>query len=251
MPESILRNESPALNGRTALSTERRVEPELLDELSATDPRAVRSRRDLQRLNDWMGNGRIMAQALNDCLAGRAGWRLAELGAGDGTFLLGLMRRLGASRASEAVLVDKQQIVTPETQTALRELGCQADAVSADVFNWLSQPVREPWDVIVANLFLHHFTDSQLASLLALAADRTRIFVTVEPRRWGWSLLGSRLVWLIGCNAVTRHDAVVSVRAGFAGQELSGLWPADGTWALEELPANWSSHLFVAQRLAH
>jgi hypothetical protein len=35
---------------------ERVVEPELLDQLSPSDPRAVHSRRDLHWINLWMGN---------------------------------------------------------------------------------------------------------------------------------------------------------------------------------------------------
>jgi hypothetical protein len=53
---------------------------------------------------------------------------------------------------------------------------------------------------------------------------------------------------MIGCNGVTRHDAIVSIRAGFAEKELSGLWPKNEHWALQERSANFSSHLFVAQR---
>ena len=59
--------------------------------------------------------------------------------------------------------------------------------------------------------------------------------------------LGCRLMWLIGCNDVTRHDAVVSVRAGFTNRELSALWTASG-WKLEERAAPPFSHLFVARR---
>jgi len=52
---------------------------------------------------------------------------------------------------------------------------------------------------------------------------------------------------LMGCNAVTRHDARVSVRAGFRDDELSRLWPSGG-WTLEERGAPPFSHLFVARR---
>jgi hypothetical protein len=52
---------------------------------------------------------------------------------------------------------------------------------------------------------------------------------------------------LIGCNAVTRHDAAASVRAGFAGRELSALWPARPGWRLREGRAGLFSHLFVAR----
>ena len=43
---------------------DRRVEPEFLDQLPAEDSRAIRSRRDLQRVNAWMGNVGTMARAL-------------------------------------------------------------------------------------------------------------------------------------------------------------------------------------------
>ena len=47
---------------------ERVVQPELLDELPARDPRAARSRRDIQRLNLLMKHHRIMANALGTVL---------------------------------------------------------------------------------------------------------------------------------------------------------------------------------------
>ena len=40
------------------------IEPELLDTLPPDDPRAVRSRRDLRRVNAWMRNHAIMIRAL-------------------------------------------------------------------------------------------------------------------------------------------------------------------------------------------
>jgi hypothetical protein len=62
------------------------------------------------------------------------------------------------------------------------------------------------------------------------------------------ALQASRLLGLIGCNEVTRHDAVVSVRAGFVDQELSALWPERTRWHLQEEAAGLFSHCFVAQQ---
>ena len=63
------------------------VQPEILDTLPRADPRAVRSRQDLRRVNGWMRNHVLMAdvlrKVLNDCTPGQ----IAELGAGDGDFL--------------------------------------------------------------------------------------------------------------------------------------------------------------------
>jgi hypothetical protein len=55
-------------------------------------------------------------------------------------------------------------------------------------------------------------------------------------------------LWAIGCGPVTRHDARLSIQAGFAGNELSELWPEKQGWRLSEQPAGWFSHLFIARR---
>lgn len=226
----------------------RRVEPELLDELPASDPRAVRSRRDLRRVNAWMGNRRIMARALRSAFTGRRCQTLVELGAGDGTFLLCVARLLAPDwEGCSVVLLDRQPVVTPDTLRSLAALGWRPEIIAADVFDWLGKSDSRKCDALIANLFLHHFDAAQLSVLLAKAADHAKVCIAIDPRRWFWSLLGCRLLWLIGCNSVTCHDAVVSVRAGFAGQELSRRWPAERGWSLQEAPANFSSHLFIAQ----
>lgn len=73
---------------------------------------------------------------------------------------------------------------------------------------------------------------------------------TLEPRRSSWSVFCSRLLWVIGCNDVTRHDAAISVRAGFSGQELSLLWPDKQNWRFTEQRVGAFSHLFIAQKIS-
>jgi SAM-dependent methyltransferase len=228
---------------------ERCVEPELLDELPPADPRAVRSRDDLLRVNAWMGNGEFMVQALRSTCNARAAWRLVDLGTGDGRFLLRTARQLHPYwQGTYAVLLDRRNAVSPETHKAFGALGWRTETREADVLDWLARPADTTYDVLIANLFLHHFRDAQLARLLRAAAGLARVFIAVEPRRWGPSLFFSRCLGLIACSRVTRHDAVVSVQAGFHERELSRLWPAGGYWTLQEHPAGWCSHLFVARR---
>ena len=88
----------------------------------------------------------------------------------------------------------------------------------------------------------------QLAGLLQLLATRTALFLATEPRRSGFALAASRLLGLVGCNAVTRHDAIVSVRAGFRDAELSALWPRQDVWRLREGGAGLFSHYLLARR---
>ncbi|MBA3448575.1 MAG: hypothetical protein H0T56_13410, partial [Pseudaminobacter sp.] len=99
---------------------------------------------------------------------------------------------------------------------------------------------------IAANLFLHHFCDADLKRLFAALLPLAPVFVAAEPRRSRLALVSARSLWAIGANDVTRHDAPASVRAGFAGSELSQLWPAGHGCVLEERCIGPFTHVFAA-----
>lgn len=223
------------------MALERAVTPEWLDVLPPGDPRAVRSRRDLRVVNRIMGHAGIIAAALRRHLDEDEP-SIAELGAGDGTLLV---RVLAGRTAREVVLVDRQPAIDEKTRARFLDRGITVEIQAADVFEWLRWE-RRMFDVIFTNLFLHHFEDAALGRLLEGVSRRTKLFIACEPRRARLPLVGSRLLGLIGCNDVTRHDAYVSVLAGFRGSELSALWPGDPRWAITERSAGLFSHSFVA-----
>jgi hypothetical protein len=221
------------------------VQPELLDTLPPDDSRALRSRQDLRRINSWIRNHSIMADALQNNLNGQTPKKITELGAGDGDFLLRVAKLISQQWTNvNATLLDRQKIVSAETLAAFENSGWHAESVVADVFNW----PRTPAQIVVANLFLHHFEDARLAELLRTVSERAKLFIAVEPHRFRYAFPCGQLIRLIGCNAVTRHDAVVSVRAGFLGNELSDLWPDKQNWRLTERRAGLFCHLFIAQK---
>jgi len=223
----------------------RRLQPELLDVLPAHDPAAVRSRRDLKLLNLVMLHPRIMARQMLR-YAGDRPRKIVELGAGDGSLMLRLARRVARQWPDvKAVLVDRQDIVRPATREALAELSWRSSPLTQDVFDYLES--AEPADIIIANLFLHHFTAEQLTEIFRRSAELAPLFVALEPLRSALPLAGSRAIWLLGCNHVSRHDAVASVYAGFQGRELSDLWPNGEGWRLMEGNAGIWTHSFVAQ----
>jgi methyltransferase family protein len=228
------------------MSLPRRLEPEWLDHLPAEDPRALRSRRDLTRVNRFMGNAGRMAAALARH-APSVPRTIVDLGSGDGQFMLQVAQRL-APRWSDVtvVLLDQQNIVSQATRAGFAALRWRAEPTSADVFDFLAQ--ARAADVVTANLFLHHFVDEQLTRLFAQVARMAALMVACEPRRSKLVVEASRLLWLAGCNDVSVHDAVVSARAGFSGRELSALWPRDAQWQLQEHAVGLFSHRFIARR---
>ena len=219
------------------------VQPEILDTLPPEDPRALRSRRDLRRVNAWMGNTGIMANALKENISA-APKQITELGAGDGNFLLQVARKINLPDV-KAMLLDRQKNVPAETLAAFSKPGWRAEAVVADVFDW---PQMET-EVVIANLFIHHFEAAELKELFGAIAARAKLFIAVEPHRFHFPFPCAQMLLLIGCSKITLHDAEASIAAGFVRKEISELWPDKKNWQLTERRAGLFSHLFVAKKI--
>jgi hypothetical protein len=227
----------------------RQVQREWLDELPADDPRAVRSRRDLIRVNTWMLQPGIMVRALLRHHAGCPPRTILDLGSGDGTFMLRVARTLSRRwRNVTVVMIDRQDIVAKSTRDGFSALGWSSRTITGDLLELIEKGALGGADAVSANLFLHHFQPPQLARLLTRLAPLAPLLVACEPRRGALPLLASRLLWVIGCNDVTRHDSVVSVQAGFSGREISAIWPDSERWQLDETAARLFTHCFVARR---
>jgi hypothetical protein len=232
-----------------AVHLPRRVEPETLDHLPESDLRAIRSRKDLRRINRVMATQTLLCRGIDAATRGRPPRRIVELGAGDGTLLLRVARRRAATWPGvEATLVDRQDLVSSDTRRSFASLGWKLHVVTRDVFDWLDETPPAPHDLLFANLFLHHFAGNALERLLFGIAARSAAFVACEPRRAAPALIGSHLVGLLGCNAVTRNDAVLSVHAGFRDAELTAAWPTACAWEINEYPAGLFTHCFLANR---
>ena len=238
------------------------VAPEVLDDLDERDPLAIRSRRDLQRVHRIMGTRTLVVRALRSACSGHPRTKplhLLELGAGDGSLMLGVARELAGEWATvRLTLLDRQNLVTPQTLAAYGQVGWSANACVADALAWAhgeaetavgQPPAGGRWDLVIVNLFLHHFEGVALAQLLGgieRSADR---FIACEPARSRLALVGSHLIGFTGAGPVTREDAVLSVHAGFQAGEISAVWPgAAAVWETTERGAGLFSHCFVAQR---
>lgn len=225
------------------------VEPEILDQLPPDDPRALRARRDLRRVNALMLQDLIIARTLLKYCATKPRV-LVDLGSGDGTFMLRVARRLAPRWHNvELIIVDQHDAVADETRAAFAALNWKVNVEVANVFEFLEQAHRSDIDVITANMFLHHFPEPDLVRLLAKTAQVTPLFVVGELRRTKFVREAGRHMWLLGGGDVICYDGRVSARAAFIGKELSALWPQNGAWQTYERAVGPWTHLFVARRV--
>lgn len=227
----------------------RRLTPELLDSLSPTDPAALASRRDLQRLHPLLGQHNLWIGWLRQNYPSTPPATLADLGCGDAHLLsqvLPLAFPDGGS-GGKLLLVDRQPSVPPETLDQFRRQNWDPLLLSSDVFAWAQSTATSSVDLILTNLFLHHFTNAQLMLLFPQLQRVTHYFAAAEPRRGLAGSIGFRLLPLLGCHSVTLHDARVSVEAGFTNTELSSLWSSSPPWQCSEQRAGLFTHFFSAK----
>jgi SAM-dependent methyltransferase len=209
---------------------QRVLQPEILDSLPADDPAAVHSRRDLRLINRLMGNHRWLAATLPRLM--RPGERALEIGAGTGELCFALSQR--------GVDVDGLDRCPKPAAWPSQRTWHEADLTTFDRYS--------DYSVIVANLVLHHFTSAALAGLGARLDKGPRLICACEPARLRrHQTLFALLAPFLGVNSVTRHDARVSIAAGFRGDELSrelGLRSPD--WSVTDSEGPFGSHRMVA-----
>ena len=189
----------------------RQVLPEILDHLPADDPEAIRSRRDLRRINFLMGNERwIVGEARRMKPAS-----IVELGAGEGML---------SGKLATIAPVESYDLAPRPVALDARVTWHQGDLFAAP---------PAVGDLLVANLFLHHFEGDSMRHL-ARWCSGFQSLCFVEPLRTVGSLrLGATMLPFV--NRVTRHDMPVSIRAGFVPGELPELLDLQpGKWHVRE-----------------
>ncbi len=177
----------------------RKLTPELLDHLPHDDPGAIRSRRDLRRINRFMGNERWIAAMIP------AGTRLiTEIGAGDGQLLACLSQQHPDAKITAYDLAPRPS-----------NLPVSVKWLAGDLF---AQKPPGCGGTLIANLFLHHFPDRQLAELGSWMRGFDTLILNEPLRAKLPAILGKLATPFV--HPITRHDMRVSIEAGFAQGEL-------------------------------
>jgi SAM-dependent methyltransferase len=206
--------------------TARATTPELMDDLTLASAELRQNLDELETINTWLGGYQPVLGALARLQArfpvGRA-LRLADLGSGGGDTLRHVARwarRRGV--ASELVGVDANDFMlgyAAAKSQAYPEIQYQ----QLDIFS--PEFANQPYDILTASLFCHHFTDAELVALLRRWHHQAGLAVVINDlHRHPLAYYSIKyLTKLLGGSRLVQHDAPLSVARAFSRQDWEKL----------------------------
>lgn len=200
----------------------RDLHPEIMDDPALDAHLHIQALRGLSRIHRLTGTlGRLWApirKLIQETDAQQL--TVLDVGCGDGVFLRQLWKR--ANRLGcrlQLVGCDFSSRALALCDQAQGDSGIPIELHQLDV---TQQPLPRSADVIINSLFLHHFTDEQVARILAECAEKAEQKVIVQDlirSRWGYLLCWIG-IHLVSRSRVVHTDGLLSVRAAFTMTEM-------------------------------
>lgn len=177
--------------------------------------------RNLRQLNRYFGSHRLVEHFLRSWLKPRTKMRIVDLATGSGDIprlIVDRARRIEAEVAVDAV---DQQASTIEIARGLSRDYPEIEFVRDDVLTFS----REPYDMVLCSLALHHFAENDAVMLLKHCRALSKQYVLVADLCRGWqATVGVRLLTtLFFREKMTQVDARLSAARAFSFAEMRSL----------------------------
>jgi 2-polyprenyl-3-methyl-5-hydroxy-6-metoxy-1,4-benzoquinol methylase len=199
--------------------TTRATASELMDDLTLASDELRQNLDELETINTWLGGYRPVLAALARLRprfpAGRP-LRLADLGSGGGDTLRHVAawaRRAGVPVALTGIDANEFML----TYAAAKSQGYpEISYRQVDIF--APESAAQPYDILTASLFCHHFTDVELVGLLRRWHRQARVAVVINDlHRHPLAYYSIKyLTRLLGGSRLVQHDAPLSVARAFS-----------------------------------
>jgi hypothetical protein len=192
-----------------AALAERVIVPEMLDHAPPDVTRA--SLRDLARINRYLGGYYVLGRLFDSVARPGESFSVLDIGAASGDMGAAIRRRYPAARVTS---LDYKLDHLAEAA---------GPRVAADAFSLPFRPAS--FDFVFSSLFLHHFTNEQVAELLTsfgVLARRAVLAIDLERGPLAYHFLPASR-WLFRWHEITINDGQISVAAALKKNELREL----------------------------
>ncbi|WKZ59517.1 MAG: methyltransferase domain-containing protein [Cyclobacteriaceae bacterium] len=204
---------------------ERSQAPEIMDDLQCSGEVVHQTLRELDFINHWLGGNQVTLKGLKSLIKNQnniKSFHLADLGCGSGEMLKLIYQQLKTHPILQLTGIDANPNII-----AFAEKHCAGipnlQLKTEDIFDPDFQ--RHSFDIVIATLFLHHFTHEQLVKIFQTLQAQTRIGIVVNDlHRHPLAYYSIKLLTrLFSRSAMVKYDAPLSVLRGFKKAEIEGI----------------------------
>ena len=204
----------------------RSVAEEVMDDLNCEGEVVYQTLRELDVINQWLGGNAVTLSALKNLWATiptQQHLSIADLGCGSGE-MLRIIAKLGQRQNRSVTLYGfdaNPNITAYATSHSANHKNIFFEATN--VFDAAFQ--NQKFDIIIATLFTHHFTDQQLTDLFRAWRQQARVGIIINDiHRHPLAYYSIKwLTQLFSKSAMVKYDAPLSVLRAFKESELKSM----------------------------
>jgi SAM-dependent methyltransferase len=215
----------------------RHLVPELMDDPNLPPADHQLALRGLRRINRFSGTVSYLSSTILDLarqvppvpkvpVTDKSPWVLLDIGCANGENLIALCRHLSKHISVRCVGWDISPFAIQSAKELALSSGLSEDQVRFEVVDALGQIDPTPQaDIVINSLFMHHFEESAVVSLLSRSAQLARVAVVADDlnrTQLGW-FLAKTGCWLLSRSRVVHFDGPQSVRAAFTCTEIASI----------------------------
>ena len=176
-------------------------------------------------INKHLGGNGVILDGLKKLLNGfdkSQTIKIIDLGCGNGDMLREIaMYGRKTNRKFELYGIDANTFTidyAEELSNSFHEISYRKINIFSEAFDLLK------YDIALASLFIHHFKNEEINSLLSKLVAQAKIGVIINDlHRHQLAYILFKIVTLFIGNNMVRHDGLVSILRGFKRDELEGL----------------------------
>lgn len=193
----------------------RSAELEIMDDLDCHGEVVDQTLRELEVINRLLGGDDVTIDGVRKIAKGHKDVSIADYGCGGGDLAMKIIQSMPDLKVKIEGIDANPHIID-----FARENCKKFKDITFRVLDVFSNKTR--YDIIVATLFIHHFTDEQLVTLFKSMKEHSRLGVVINDiHRHPFSYFSIKwLTALFSKSAMVKFDAPLSVRRAFKRNEL-------------------------------
>lgn len=197
-------------------------EVEIMDDLLCQGEVVEQTLRELDFINQWLGGNQVTLSGLQKSwsrLPREKEITIADLGCGSGE-MLRIISRLAKeqNRKVKLIGIDANPNIIQYAADHSKEFENIAFK-AVDIFSEEFQ--REKFDIVIATLFFHHFSNEQLVQIFSQLKNQTNKAIVNDIHRHALAYYSIKwLTSIFSKSSMVKYDAPLSVKRAFKRQEL-------------------------------